>query len=35
MPKIYNHHRAACGVPPAFTIEVVELYIGYFENQSR
>ena len=30
---IYPYHAAACGIPPAFSNEAGDLYIGYFENK--
>jgi hypothetical protein len=33
MLTIHNHHAAACGIPPAFSNEAADLYIGYFENR--
>ena len=33
MLTIYNHHAAACGIPPAFSNETADLYIGYFANR--
>ena len=30
---IYNHHAAACGIPPAASNASAELYIGYFANR--
>jgi len=33
MLTIHNRHPAACGIPPAFSTEAVDLYIGYFENR--
>jgi hypothetical protein len=30
---IHNRHPAAGGIPPAFTTEAADLYIGYFENR--
>jgi hypothetical protein len=30
---IYNQHTAACGIPPAFSNEAADLYVGYFENR--
>ena len=33
MLTIHNHHAAASGIPPAFTNEAADLYIGYFENR--
>jgi len=34
MLTIHNHHAAACGIPPAFSTEAADLYIGYFENRN-
>jgi hypothetical protein len=33
MLTIHNRHPAACGIPPAFSTESADLYIGYFENR--
>jgi hypothetical protein len=33
MLTIYNHHAAACGIPPAFSNAGADLYIGYFANR--
>jgi hypothetical protein len=33
MLTIHNRHPAACGIPPAFSTEAADLYIGYFENR--
>ncbi len=33
MLTIHNRHSAACGIPPAFSTEAADLYIGYFENR--
>ena len=33
MLTIYNHHTAACGIPPAVTNESAELHIGYVETR--
>ena len=33
MLTIYNRHSAVCGLPPAISTEVADLYIGYFENR--
>ena len=30
---IYNHHTAACGIPPALSSASAGLYIGYFANR--
>jgi len=33
MLTIHNRHPAACGIPPAFSTEAADLYLGYFENR--
>jgi hypothetical protein len=33
MLTIYNHHTAACGIPPAISNDSAELFIGYFANR--
>jgi hypothetical protein len=33
MLTIHNRHSAECGIPPTFSTEVADLYIGYFENR--
>jgi len=33
MLTTHSGHPAACGIPPAFSTEAADLYIGYFENR--
>ena len=33
MLTIHNRHPATSGIPPAFSTEAADLYIGYFENR--
>lgn len=33
MLTIHNRHPAGGGIPPAFSTEAADLYIGYFENR--